>query len=194
MPVNPAPWQATQAGSCFAPSPCRDDRLAARDECRIPLGRLFRRERRAQRRVVLRHFLEVRVGKVRNQVVHRRVAAGAVAERDQLVIEVARGLAGDAGEVAVVRALALLAVAGDAPLDARGHGGDVGEARAPRRRRRTPWRSRRGTRSRMRPGARTCAQEYPYCWRLPMRRWGSRAGTRPTSTYAGRRSPRDSCR
>ena len=79
------------------------------------------RERRALLREVLGDLAQVAVGQIRDEVVHRRVLARAVAKRHELVVEIAGRLAGDAREVPVARALAALAVAGHAALHARLH-------------------------------------------------------------------------
>ena len=118
----------------------RRDRLGGiarcrRAPCRAPaspastVGGVARRERRPLLGVVLGHLAQVGVGQVRDEVIHRRVPARAVAEGDELVVQVAGRLAGDAREVAVVRALAALPVAGDAALDARLHRIDLAERR-----------------------------------------------------------------
>ena len=78
---------------------------------------------------MLRHFFEIRVGQVGHQVVHRRIATRAVAKADQLVVQVAGRFAGNAGKVAIGRALALLAVAGDAALHPGLDGIELAEGR-----------------------------------------------------------------
>ena len=130
MPVRPAPWQAMQAGICLLASPAMTSVCAAREH------RGIARWSAASRANGGRCFAkcsaissQVGVGQVRDQVVHRRIHARAVAKRHELVVEVGGRLAGDAREVAVARALAALAVAGDAALDARLHRIDLAERR-----------------------------------------------------------------
>ena len=122
MPVRPAPWHEMQAGMPFFGSPavasaCPLSRLAA-----IRGHGLVQHERRTLLRVVLGDLAQVSVRKIRDEVIHRRVTALAVAKRDELVIEITGGLAGDAREVIVARALAALAMTGGAALDAGLHG------------------------------------------------------------------------
>jgi hypothetical protein len=62
-------------------------------------------------------FTEVRVRKIRNQVVHRRVASRPVTKGDKLVVDVPRRLTSNPREIPVACPLALLAMTGDTTLD-----------------------------------------------------------------------------
>jgi hypothetical protein len=79
---------------------------------------LRRRIGQVQRRKVLRDLAQVVVGQVLDEVGHRRVAAPPLSEVDQLVVEVARGLAGDARKEPFVGGPALPTMTGGAGLDA----------------------------------------------------------------------------
>ncbi len=119
MPVSEAPWQLTQAGTPFLMSPLERQLLAAgRGQVGIDRRGLLRREGRVLLGEVFRHLLQVGIGQVCDEVVHRRVAPRTVAEGHQLVEQVARRFAGDAREVAVRGALPALAVARDTPARA----------------------------------------------------------------------------
>ena len=81
----------------------------------------MQQELRTLLRVVLGDLPQVSVRKIRDEVIHRRVTALAVAKRDELVVEITGRLAGDAREIIVARALPALAVTGGATLDAGLH-------------------------------------------------------------------------
>lgn len=68
---------------------------------------------------MLGHLLQVILGQEGQEIVHRRVVPPTVAERDQLVEEIAGGLAGEPREIGILRSFALRAVArgaGENPL------------------------------------------------------------------------------
>src|SRR4051812_12248857 len=65
--------------------------------------------------VVLHHPVgELALGDVFQQIVHRRIASVAIAERDELIHQIARGLSGETREIAALDPLALPAVTGSA--------------------------------------------------------------------------------
>jgi len=71
---------------------------------------------------MFRYLLQIGVGEKLQEIVHRRIFASPVAERHQLVVEIAGGLARKPREIHVAGALALGAVARGAGEHARGHG------------------------------------------------------------------------
>ena len=102
-------------------------RLAACDLVGRRTDRLRRRVGQVQRREVVGDLVQVLVRHLLDEVRHRRIGAPAAAEVVQLVVQVARRLARDAREEALLRRAPFLAVAGAAGLHALGQGvGDRG--------------------------------------------------------------------
>jgi hypothetical protein len=97
------------------------ERAPTREQGRAHLGNRLRHWRRAQGCEVVRHLLEIRVGKIFEEIVHRRVAATPVSERHQLVHQIAGRFAGEARKVVVFCPLTLPAVASRAGKEARLH-------------------------------------------------------------------------
>ena len=83
-------------------------------------GQVFNPRSIEHAREVLRNFPQVGVGQWVHHLGHQAVVAAAVAEVEQLVVEVACGLAGDARVVAIGCGAALGAMAGGAGLHALG--------------------------------------------------------------------------
>ena len=94
---------------------------AARQLRRANLQRLRRRIRGVQAGEMLRHRLQIVVRQVAHHVDHHRIGAPALAEIDQLVVEIAGWLAGDARIVAVAGGASLVAVAASAGSCTLGH-------------------------------------------------------------------------
>jgi hypothetical protein len=70
--------------------------------------------RHLDRRVILRHFLQILIRQIRQQVIHRRIFAAAFAEGDQLVIEIAGRLTRKSGEINIADTASLLTMTGHA--------------------------------------------------------------------------------
>ncbi|MCY1537844.1 hypothetical protein D9M68_733550 [compost metagenome] len=99
-----------------------DQRLAARELIAGRIDRLWRRVRQIEPREVLGDLAQVAVGQVVEQRGHALVLAPAVPEMLQLVVQVARGLARDAREIAGTGGAAFFAVAQGAGHHTLGHG------------------------------------------------------------------------
>src|SRR5688500_422740 len=72
-----------------------------------------RYKRRLLFREILRDLLQIGFRKISHQIVHRRVVARAILERDELVEEITRWFAGDPREITIIGALTALSMAGD---------------------------------------------------------------------------------
>ncbi|MET4827900.1 hypothetical protein ABH972_005489 [Bradyrhizobium ottawaense] len=92
--------------------------------CQHVLADLARRRLRQRRMFagkIFRHRLQIRIRQKLQQIVHGRIFAAAAAEGEQLIVEIAGGLAGKPREIDVAGAFALVAVTGRAGLDPRRH-------------------------------------------------------------------------
>ena len=76
---------------------------------------------RTQGREIVRDLLQVRIGLIFEQVIHRRVATPPVAKCHQLVHQIAGRLAGETREIITIRPPALTAVAWFAGAQVRLH-------------------------------------------------------------------------
>ncbi len=107
--------------------------IPARQYSRAHISNRTRHWRRTQRLKVVRHLLQIRVGEVFEEIVHRRVAAPPISERDQLVHQITGRLAGEARKI-VVSLSPRPAGRGkphkraDAPRSCRGHVASAGRA------------------------------------------------------------------
>ncbi|CAM2151868.1 hypothetical protein PT2222_270038 [Paraburkholderia tropica] len=97
----------------------QDDRLAARERAVADRGFRGRRVGRPLLREVRGDLVQVIVGEIGDQIIHRRVLAATLAKIHQLVVEVLGRFAGETREVVVVGALTVRAVARRAALHAR---------------------------------------------------------------------------
>ncbi|MNT60571.1 hypothetical protein D3C72_1981590 [compost metagenome] len=103
-------------GNLFAGVTAQHQLLSPRQGRRAGAAGLGRRRGRVLCRKILGNFAQVIVRQVFNHIVHQRILAPSLAKVQQLVVQVAGRLAGDAGKEGVV--LFLLRMAGGARLDA----------------------------------------------------------------------------
>ena len=121
MPPKLAPWQLAQAGTPRCGSPLTAINSPRARMSLLTVGNAGAREWRPQRGKMFGHLLEVGVGQKIQQIVHRRIFAAPVPERDQLIVEVACRLSRQPRKIHVAGPLTLRAVAGGAGEHARGH-------------------------------------------------------------------------